>query len=64
MIDYDTYIGNELHQSDVITAALVQRYKAVIGDDGQDFNLPYGLHWCLCLPKAPMAELGLSLIHI
>ena len=60
MIDYDTYIGNELHQSDVITAALVQRYKAVIGDDGQDFNLPYGLHWCLCLPKAPMAELGLD----
>ena len=58
MTDYDKYIGNELRQSDVITPALLERYRAVIGHDGREDNLPYGLHFCLCLPKAAMAELG------
>ena len=58
MTTYDSYIGNELRQSDAITPALIERYKAVIGDDGRKANLPYGLHWCLCLPKAAMEELG------
>ena len=58
MTGYNTYIGNELRQSDAITPALIERYKAVIGHDGREADLPYGLHWCLCLPKAPMNELG------
>ena len=60
MTDYDTYIGNELRQSDVITPALLERYRAVIGHDGREGALPYGLHFCLCLPKAAMAELGVD----
>ena len=44
MTTYDSYIGNELRQSDAITPALIERYKAVIGDDGRKANLPYGLH--------------------
>ena len=60
MTDYDTYIGNQLRQSDVITSALLERYRAVIGHDGREGALPYGLHFCLCLPKAAMAELGVD----
>ncbi len=60
MDSYDKYIGNELHQSDAITLSLVERYRAVIGHDGRASDLPYGLHWCLCLPKAPMPDLGLD----
>ena len=60
MVDYETYIGNEFRQSDVITPALVERYRAVIGNEGRAADLPIGLHWCLCLPKAPMADLGID----
>ena len=60
MVDYETYIGNEFRQNDVITPALVDRYRAVIGNEGHAADLPFGLHWCLCLPKAPMADLGID----
>ena len=58
MVDYASFIGKTHHQSDVITQGLVERYRAVIGPDNMGGNIPYGLHWCTCLPKAPMAELG------
>ena len=42
----------------MITQGLVERYRAVIGPDNMGGDIPYGLHWATCLPKAPMAELG------
>ncbi len=54
----ESWIGNTTRRRDVLTPALVQRYKAVIGDAGSSDDAPYGLHWCLCLPKASMDELG------
>ena len=58
MDDFSSWIGKSDRQSDVITKGLVERYKAVIGSDDVEGAIPYGLHWCTCLPKAPMNELG------
>ena len=58
MGNYASYIGKTDHQSDVITQGLVERYRAVIGPDNMCGDIPYGLHWATCLPKAPMDELG------
>ena len=57
--NYDAWIGREERRSDVLTPGLLDRYRATLGDDGPSNNLaPPGLHWCLCLPDTPMAELG------
>lgn len=56
----DHWIGNTHRQRDVVTPALIERYNAVIGKLGLGHTLPYGLHWCLCLPNASMDELGLD----
>jgi len=58
MDDYSSLIGKTNHQSDVVTQGLVERYRAVIGPDASADEMPYGLHWTTCLPKAPMDELG------
>ena len=58
MTEYSSWIGNTDQQDDVITPGLVERYRAVIGADKKSDNIPNGLHWCICLPKAPMDELG------
>jgi len=58
MGDYAALIGKTDVQNDAITDGLVTRYRAVIGADDKSNTTPYGLHWCTCLPKASMAELG------
>jgi len=59
-INFDNWIGNTDVQKDVVTPALVKRYGAVIGTQTSEGKVPEGLHWCLGLPDAPMAELGLD----
>ena len=54
------WIGNMHRQSDRITPGLVDRYEAVIGKADSKNATPYGLHWCLGLPKAPMDALGMD----
>ena len=56
--NFDNWIGKIDIQKDVVTAALLARYKAVIGGVSSAGTAPEGLHWCLGLPDAPMAELG------
>ena len=58
MTEYSSWIGSTDQQDDVITHGLVDRYRAVIGTDRKSDEIPNGLHWCICLPKAPMDELG------
>ena len=58
MSEYAEYIGRQSRQRDFITPAMIERYRAVIGDEGRGRALPYGLHWCVNLPKAPMGELS------
>ena len=52
------WIGNTESRTDVVTASLVARYKAVIGQTAPKNGVPYGLHWCTCLPTASMEALG------
>ncbi|MEP6343779.1 MAG: hypothetical protein ABJ275_10740 [Maricaulaceae bacterium] len=56
--NFDNWIGKTDDQKDVVTPALIERYSAVIGAKSLEGIAPKGLHWCLCLPDAPMAELG------
>lgn len=56
--NFDNWIGKTDVQQDVVTPALIDRYGAVIGTNTSAGAAPEGLHWCLGLPDAPMAELG------
>ena len=53
MADWDNWIGRETTASDVLTDTVIARFKATLGTDHT-----LGLHWCLCLPGVPMAQLG------
>ncbi len=57
MGDWADWIGKSETRHEVITPGLVQRFCATINTPVTD-DIPQGLHWCLCLPDAPTAELG------
>lgn len=55
-----TWIGKTQESSDIITAALVERFKATFTNQlwlEKDF-VPLGLHWCLALPIDGLDKLG------
>ena len=58
--NFDNWIGKTDVQKDVVTPALIDRYGSVIGAKSSAGTAPEGLHWCLCLPDAPMAQLGVD----
>ncbi len=60
MSEWDEWIGREERRGDVLTQGLIDRFRATLGGgtDGPGNIAPPGLHWCLCLPDAPMEELG------
>lgn len=62
MSDFFDWVGRSQQSQDSITISGVSRYCATLGIDPSvalETNLaPYGYHWCLCLPDAPMNELG------
>ena len=62
MSDFSEWVGRSQQSQDIITSSGVSRYCATLGIDPsvvEQTNLaPYGYHWCLCLPDAPMSELG------
>ena len=47
-----TWVGREERASDLITPALVDRFRATLGGS------LLGLHWCLAPPTVPMSEVG------
>ncbi|MEH6660159.1 MAG: MaoC family dehydratase N-terminal domain-containing protein [Parasphingorhabdus sp.] len=57
MADWADWIGKSETRHDVITPGLLQRFCATIDRPVTD-DIPQGLHWCLCLPDAPTAELA------
>ncbi|MEJ6593829.1 MaoC family dehydratase N-terminal domain-containing protein [Parasphingorhabdus sp.] len=57
MADWADWIGKSETRSDLITPGLLHRFCATIDRPVTD-DIPQGLHWCLCLPDAPTAELG------
>ena len=59
MSGWADWIGRSETRSDVITPRLVERFCATF-DRPVTGEIPQGLHWCLCLPDAATAELGLD----
>jgi 3-methylfumaryl-CoA hydratase len=57
MADWADWIGKSETRHDVITPGLLQRFCATIDRPVTD-EIPQGLHWCLCLPDAPSAQLA------
>jgi 3-methylfumaryl-CoA hydratase len=57
MADWSDWIGKSETRHDVITPGLLQRFCATI-DKPVTNDIPQGLHWCLCLPDAPTAQLA------
>ena len=66
MTDINKWIGRQQTTQDVITQSNVNRFCAtVINGAANSVNktessqqVPYGLHWCLCLPDESMAQLA------
>lgn len=57
MGDWQDWVGRSETREDVLTAGLVARHRATLNAPAGDAPLP-GIHWCLCLPDAPMDALG------
>lgn len=59
MGDWDAWIGRTETRCDRIDEGLVARWLATFDRDASlDGTLPQGIHWCLCIPDAPTAQLG------
>ena len=58
MGQWDAWIGRTQEQSDVLTPALLQRFRATIDSREMSEVAPQGIHWCLCLPETATDELG------
>ena len=56
---WDAWIGRKEMRSDRIDEGLVSRWHATFDRNAPvDGTQPQGLHWCLCLPDTPTAQLG------
>lgn len=58
MADWNDWSGRTQEQSDVLTTALLARFRATIDSNDRGDIAPQGIHWCLCLPDAATGELG------
>lgn len=58
-MDAAAWIGRSEKRADLLTDGLLARFHATLDtSDAGDRLAPQGIHWCLCLPDAPTAELG------
>ncbi|MXO91593.1 MaoC family dehydratase N-terminal domain-containing protein [Pontixanthobacter aquaemixtae] len=59
MGDWSDWVGRSETQTDLIDSALVKRWLATFDQKKPSgATLPNGLHFCLCTPEAPTANLG------
>lgn len=59
MSEYDAWIGREVRCVDRLDEALAARWRATFNLDALPRpNMPQGIHFCLCAPETPTAELG------
>ncbi len=60
MNDWQAWVGREQSQSDVLTPALLSRFRATIDSDDRDNLAPQAIHWCLCLPEVATRDLDVD----
>jgi 3-methylfumaryl-CoA hydratase len=59
MGDWSAWAGRKEVRRDVLTESLRARWCAALDRDPPAAGIaPQGLHWCLCAPEAPTANLG------
>jgi 3-methylfumaryl-CoA hydratase len=58
MSEWDAWIGKTETSNDILTAGLLQRFRATINSPETNETAPQGIHWCLCLAYAATADLG------
>jgi len=58
MASLQEWLGRREVREDRITPAVVARFAAMLDVTAPGSSAPQGIHWCLCLPDAPTAELG------
>ena len=59
MGQFDPWIGREERRRDRVDSGLAARWCATLDRNPcADGTVPQGLHWCLCPPDAPTAQLG------
>ena len=56
--NWQEWIGRYEVRHDVVTPGLVTRFGATLDRVVNGDAAPQGIHWCLCLPDAPTAQLG------
>lgn len=55
---WDHWIGRSITQRDRLTPGLLNRFRATL-DSGESGDIaPQAIHWALCTPEAPTAQLG------
>lgn len=55
---WENWIGRRAETSDWLTPAALSRFCATLDQTACVDAAPQGIHWCLCLPDAPTANLG------
>jgi 3-methylfumaryl-CoA hydratase len=58
MSDWQAWVGNQQTQTDTLTPALLDRFRATIDSETSGHIAPQGIHFALCLPDAATATLG------
>ncbi len=57
---WDSWIGRTVTQSDRLTPALLDRFRATIDSAETGDTAPQAIHWALCTPEAATAQLGID----
>jgi 3-methylfumaryl-CoA hydratase len=63
MSQWDAWLGREMVTQDTLDASLARRWAALFDLPNPDTGhaetlMPQGIHFCLCTPEAPTAQLG------
>jgi 3-methylfumaryl-CoA hydratase len=58
MGDWSGWIGRETRQSDLLTPAQLQRFRATFDSADAGDLAAQGIHWCLCLPEVHTVKLA------
>ncbi len=57
MDEWQRWIGREQVQRDVLTPALLARFRGTFDNADTGDVAPQGIHWCLCTPVTPTSDL-------
>jgi 3-methylfumaryl-CoA hydratase len=57
MTEWDAWIGRSETSHDVVSDALIMRFRATFDSAETGPIAPQGLHWCLCVPDTPTTDL-------